>query len=208
MTCKEKTDTTLYCVSPHTAQQMRRCHWPSPFTIFQRLLFHCLLQLLIDAMISVHSAMHALSFLEQLLSSVYNCVEMVSSNAVGLLREWCAHIEHKCSWVTELLACVHHEGMAVSTVSTIEADYLYVIRNGLLCFPMIGNARVAMATLALTLIKRELWIVASPRDLLYKVIKWGDFGKMITLILSRCGLSRFKGDAFLWHFKSDVIDIN
>ena len=41
-----------------------------------------------------------------------------------------------------------------------------------------------MATHALALIKRELlWIVASPRDLLYKVKKWT---KTITLILSRC----------------------
>ena len=47
-----------------------------------------------------------------------------------------------------------------------------------------------MATHALALIKRELllWIVASPRDLLGKVKKWTDFGKTITLILSRCGV--------------------
>ena len=47
-----------------------------------------------------------------------------------------------------------------------------------------------MATLALALIKRKLmlWIVASPRDLLYKVNKWTDFGQTITLILSRCGV--------------------
>eukprot|EP00731_Ephydatia_muelleri_P002611 Em0001g2611a len=121
MTCREKPDTSLCCVSPYTAQQMWR-----PLTIaihhHSKAAVNCHLQLLIDAAI----------------------------------------------------------GIAVSTVSTMEADYLYVVRNGLLCFPTIRNAGVAMATFALALIKRKmLWIVTSPRYLLYKVKKWTDFGQMI-----------------------------
>lgn len=66
-----------------------------------------------------------------------------------------------------------------------------------------------MTTLALVLIKGELllWTVASLKDLLYKVKKWTDFGKTITLILSRFGIGNHQTilDLLEWIAREDAL---